>query len=122
MSIDIQNILKDYCAAWCEPDSTKRRALLENAWSDDGTYQDPSGEANGRDQLIDLIGGMHHKFPGARVEISSGVSEHHGKIYFEWRMISGDGNFSINGVDFGSFSSDGRLAQIVGFFGPFPTL
>ncbi|MDC0434242.1 nuclear transport factor 2 family protein [bacterium] len=122
MAIDIENTLKDYCAAWCEPDVNKRRAFLENAWSDDGIYQDPLGEAAGREQLIALIGGMHHKFPGARVEITSGVSKHHGKIYFEWQMLSGDGNVAFKGVDFGSFSAEGRLAQIVGFFVPTPAL
>ena len=121
-TIDIQNILTDYAAAWCEPDIDRRRAFLENAWSDDGTYQDPSVEAVGREQLIALIGDMHQKFPGARVEITSGVSEHHGKVYFEWEMIAGDGSFAIRGVDFGSFSADGRLSKIVGFFGPPPAL
>ena len=120
--IDIQNTLKGYCAAWCEPDVNKRRALLKNAWSDNGIYQDPLGEAVGREQLISLIGSMHHKSPGARVEVTSGVSEHHGKIYFEWQMVTGEGNVSFKGVDFGSFSADGRLAQIVGFFLPLPAL
>ena len=122
MAHDIQGILKNYGAAWCEPDEDKRRAHLEKAWSEEGTYHDPSGEAANREELVRLIGGMHYKFPGARIEITSGVSEHHGKIFFEWQMVTGEGETAIQGYDFGSIGQDGRLEQIVGFFGPPPAM
>ena len=122
MTTDIGSTLKDYGAAWCEPDEDKRRALLEKAWTGNGTYQDPSSQATNREELISLIGGMHKKFPGSGVVITSGASEHHGRIYFEWQMVTGDGNIAIKGVDFGTIAEDGRLEEIVGFFGPPPAL
>ncbi|MEP3278756.1 MAG: nuclear transport factor 2 family protein [Stappiaceae bacterium] len=122
MTSSLKEVISAYGAAWSEPDADKRLALLTIAWSEDGLYQDPSGEAVGRQALSDRIGGFHAQQPGARVELTSGFSEHHGKIYFSWRMLTPDGNVAINGVDFGTLDDEGRLTQIVGFFGPPPVI
>ena len=97
-------------------------ALLNTAWSDDGLYQDPTGEARGRDALSEHIGGFLHSQPGARIELNSGAAEHHGHIYFSWRMINAAGDVVISGVDFGTLDGERRIKQIVGFFGPPPSL
>ncbi|WP_299854605.1 nuclear transport factor 2 family protein [uncultured Roseobacter sp.] len=114
----LDRIAQTYGAAWCEPEVSKRRELLEIAWSKEGRYQDPSADIMGREALVDHIGDVHRQWPGARIELTSEVSTHHDKIYFSWRMITADGATAIEGVDFGTLSPDGRLAQIIGFFGP----
>ncbi|MEM7215706.1 MAG: nuclear transport factor 2 family protein [Pseudomonadota bacterium] len=115
-------VLKAYGQAWLEQDEAKRRELLNFAWADNGLYQDPSAEALGREALIKHIGGMHDQQPGARVELTSGHSEHHGRIQFNWQFVNPDGEVVIRGVDFGTLDNDGRLREIVGFFGPPPEL
>ncbi|MEM9330206.1 MAG: nuclear transport factor 2 family protein [Pseudomonadota bacterium] len=116
----IADILKAYGEAWLEPDEAKRRELLHFAWAEDGVYQDPSAEAIGREALVQHIGGMLAQQPGARVELTSGFSEHHGKIQFNWRFVQPNGEVAINGVDFGTLDENGQLSQIIGFFGPPP--
>ncbi len=107
-----------YGAAWLELDEDARRGLLNTAWSDGGTYTDPSADLAGRDALCAHIGGFHQNMPGARIEITSAVDEHHGKLRFTWKMVGADGNLVMEGIDFGALAEDGRIASIVGFFGP----
>ena len=116
----LNHILQAYGDAWCETDSDKRRTLLDIAWADDGLYQDPSGEARGRESLGTHIGEVHRSFPGARIELTSGVDGHHDRIRFAWRMIAADGSVPVQGVDFGRVGPDGRLTEIIGFFGAEP--
>ncbi len=116
--MSVREIIKTYTACWSEQDEGRRRALLDKVWAEDGTYQDPTADVAGREALVQHIGGFHQSMPGARIELASGVSEHHGHIYFAWRLITADGSTYVEGVDFGTVDADGRLSQIVGFFGP----
>lgn len=120
MSVSLSDVLPAYGAAWRETDPEKRLELLNLAWSDDGVYRDPSAEAVGRTALSDHIGVVQSQQTGARIELTSGASHHHGHIYFTWRMLNAEGAVAINGIDFGTLDGDGRLSQIVGFFGPPP--
>ncbi len=111
-----------YAAAWSEPDRAKRDASLAIAWSEDGIYRDPLKEAKGRHALSDYIGTVHQKTPGARIEYTSGVNQHHDHIYFSWHLVTDAGEPVLVGVDFGTLDGDGRLLQIVGFFGEMTSL
>ena len=116
----LTQVLKAYGDAWCEVDAEKRWALLEIAWADDGLYQDPGSEARGRDSLHALIGRVLARFPGGRIELTSGVDAHHDRIRFAWRMVMADGTVPIQGIDCGRVGADGRLTEIIGFFGAQP--
>lgn len=119
---DIHDVLDAYGRAWREPDDALRLILLETAFADDGLYQDPSANANGRTALSEHISGVLETYPGSRVEITSGVDRHHDKIRFTWHMRSANGAIAIEGIDFGEIGADGRLTSIIGFFGPVPAL
>lgn len=111
-----------YSAAWSQPDTERRRELLEQAWAVDGVYLDPTAEVLGRDALIAHIGGFLHQSQGARLVLTSGVDVHHGVLRFRWKMVAADGKTElVEGLDYGELDQDGRLKRIVGFFGPFPT-
>lgn len=116
----LKPVLKAYGDAWCEPDTDKRRALLEIAWAENGLYQDPSGEALGSESLVRHIGQVHAQFPRARIELTSGVDQHHDRIRFAWRLVVADGSVLVSGLDIGRVGSDGRLTEIIGFFGAQP--
>lgn len=109
-----------YVAAWHDPDPDARRALLDACWAADGVYCDPTGRAEGRDELSAHIGSFHERLPGTRIELASGVDEHDGLLRFAWRMVSPDGAVTVDGVDFGDVDDAGQLRRIVGFFGPLP--
>jgi len=107
-----------YAGAWSEPDRALRQQLLDRAWAEDGTYTDPTVHIAGRQGLVDHIGKVFEQFPGARLEVTSGVDMHHEKLRFTWRMLLADGKVFMDGIDFGELSTTGQLHRIVGFFGP----
>lgn len=117
-----QDVLTAYIDAWSEPDPDRRDALLRVAWSEEGIYRDPQMETKDRQALSDYIGTVHERMPGSHLAYTSGVSRHHAHIYFSWQLVTADGKVALKGVDFGSLAADGRLRQIVGFFGDLPAL
>lgn len=116
----VEEIVRAYGAAWNEPDIERRRQLLETAWAEGGVYTDPTAHVEGRAALLTHIAGFHAQMPGARLSLTSGVDEHHGRVRFTWIMRAVDGATIAEGVDFGDLDADGRLARITGFFGPLP--
>ena len=116
-----REVIEAYAAAWNEAEEAGRRRLLERSWADDGTYTDPTAHVEGREALARHIAGLQQRVPGARIFLTSGVDEHHGVLRFTWRLVGPDETMTVEGVDFGELSSDGRLRRIVGFFGPPPT-
>jgi hypothetical protein len=115
-----EEIVLAYVAAWSETDEGKRRALLEKSWAENGTYTDPTVEVVGREALVQHIGGIHQRFAGHRILLTSGVDEHHGRLRFTWGMVSPEGSRVSEGIDFGEVDSDNRLIRITGFFGSVP--
>ena len=113
-------IVTAYGESWNQSDESGRRKLLEEAWADDGIYSDPTALVEGREALIAHIGGFHEAFPGARIDATTGVDEHHGWLRFGWVMRDATGATVTEGFDVGELADDGRLRRIVGFFGPFP--
>ena len=110
-----------YGASWNESDDARRGALLEQAWADGGVYQDPTGKAEGRDELVAHIGGFHAMFPGRTIDFASGVDVTEVGARWAWVMRNGD-EVELEGVDFADFGPDGRITRIAGFFGPLPPL
>lgn len=117
--MDASEMVATYGAAWNEPDEAARRALLEKAWADDGQYSDPTGSADGRDELLTHIAGFQEMFPGHTIDNSSAVDARDNVFRFAWVMRNGTEDI-LEGMDYGELAVDGRIAKIVGFFGPFP--
>jgi hypothetical protein len=114
------DVVSIYLAAWNEPDGDKRRALIEQCWADDGLYCDPLCDGRGRDALDGFIAGMHAQQPGAKIELTSEIDQHHNQIRFAWAFLDKDGKRAIAGIDAGELASDGKLARIVGYWGAPP--
>jgi hypothetical protein len=58
-------------------------------------------------------------FPGHTIEPTSGVDAHAHVFRFRWELRNADG-VALEGMDYGDLAEDGRIAHIVGFFGPWP--
>ena len=119
--MDLSEIVATYGSAWNETDESKRAALLEQAFAADGTYQDPMGAANSRDELVAHIAGFHAMMPGQVIDQASAVDAHGDVFRFAWVMRDG-AEVTLEGMDFGEVAPDGRIRRIVGFFGPFPPM
>ena len=118
----LDELVKVYCAAWNEPDAQHRRVLLEKVWSPGGTYTDPQSHVEGREALVELIGKFLQRSSGARIMTSSHADFHHGMFRFAWKLVGGDGQTVMEGIDFGTLGPDRKLQKIVGFFGPIKPL
>lgn len=118
----VEDTVQAYGAAWNEPEEAARRKLLEAAWSDDGAYTDPQSNVQGRDALVALIGGFQKQMPGARIELASGVDQHHDRLRFAWKLVGPNEATMVEGIDYGELAEDGRLSKIVGFWGQPPAL
>ena len=115
----IEEVVGAYAAAWNEPDIAARRQLLEKSWAAAGTYTDPTAHLEGREALVQHISGFQKGLPNTRIEPTSQVDVHHNQIRFTWKITKVDGTTASEGMDFGVIDADGRIAKIVGFFGPF---
>ena len=116
----LTEILDIYNAAWNETDAETRRAHLEEAFVDDGVYCDPMVHAVGPAAISDYIGQAFVGFGAFSIERTSGLDEHHGYVRFTWHMVSPSGEALVDGFDVVRLADDGRLREVIGFFGPFP--
>jgi hypothetical protein len=117
----LQDLIVTYDRAWGEPDEGERRRLLEVSWAEDGELVDPGeGRFRGRDAVVGRIAGFSERFPGARVEVTSGLDEHHGFLRYAWTIFAADGRALLEGMDFAEVAEDGRLRRVVMFFGRLP--
>lgn len=118
----IEDVVREYMAAWNEPDAAKRATHLASAWADGGVYVDPLTRGEGREGLDAIIVGFHAQQPGASIALVSGIDQHHDQIRFRWDFVGADGKVAISGIDVGEVAPDGRLAKIAGFWGDPPAL
>lgn len=119
--MDTNELISAYDRAWSEADPAERRRLLEAVWVEDGELIDPQGgRIQGRDAIIQRITDFSGRFPGARVEVTSGLDEHHGFVRYGWTITNAQGAPILNGIDVCELSPDGRLRRVIMFFGPLP--
>ena len=118
--MDVGAVVTAYGSSWNEPDEAARRQLLESAWADDGTYCDPTANVEGREALVAHIGALQVAMPGHTIDLVTGVDDHDDHLRFGLVMYGPDGSAVLEGMDYGHLAEDGRLQQIVGFFGPLP--
>ncbi len=111
-----EQLLEPYFAAWNETDSARRDALLARCWAEGGVYSDPTVETKGAAALSAMIGKVQQQYPGARLERTSRLDQHHDVLRFSWRMVLADGKALPEGVDFVQVV-DGRIARSAGFCG-----
>ena len=113
----LTELIDRYCAAWRERNADARREILEQVWHREGRYSDPRAEVTGRPALCDLIGEIQASLPDGKVMRLSPVDSHHGYFRFTWAIQMDNGSQRPESVDFGRLAEDGRILEIVGFFG-----
>lgn len=114
--ISPDQVLKAYESAWRETNPVRRRAFLEIAWTDDGSYADPTGSAEGRPALASHIARHHANRPDHLIEISGDPIHVTGGAEFDWIMADGSGGVAMTGHDSAAFAPDGRIARLARVF------
>lgn len=105
-----------YAAAWLEPDTQRRRELVDVAWAADAVYCDPLDLVTGREALVSHIGGTQAVLPGGRVAVTSKPVRHHDSAFFRWTMTDGTGAVVLTGFDVVQLDDEGRISRLTGFF------
>ena len=106
-------------AAWNERDPALVRSHLERALAPDIEFIDPSVETHGIDEFEANVHDVHARVPGAEYSRTSGVDGHHRIYRYSWQ-ISRDGEVILPGFDVAEVDEDGKVARVLGFFGPLP--
>lgn len=111
-----------YCAVWNEPEETRRRELLNSVWRASATYTDPTVFADGAEDLLSHIGSVRARRPGAILNRTTPLDEHHGHVRFGWRVTQSDGSLLREGIDIAEVDDSGKIRRMLGFFGPLASL
>lgn len=112
---DVNTLIDGYMAAWNEPDPERRRALVSQTWTEDGTYVDPLMDGAGAESIAAMIGAAQQQYPGHRFELAAGPDAHHDSVRFSWHLVPEGGAAVATGIDFGTLAEDGRLRSVTGF-------
>ncbi len=116
-TVELTELIDRYCAAWRERDPDTRKEILEQVWHAEGRYSDPRAEVTGRAALCDLIGKIQASVPEGKVVRLSPLDAHHDCFRFTWCLRRENGQSLPESIDFGRMAGDGRILEIVGFFG-----
>ena len=106
-------------AAWNEAEPAKVRGHLERALAPDVRFVDPSIDVTGIDGFEANVHEVHARLPGAVYSRTSGVDSHNGLHRYSW-AIHRDGELVLPGFDVVETDAEGRVARVLGFFGPLP--
>ena len=105
--------------AWNESVPSKIRGLLEQALSPDVHFIDPSIDVIGIDGFEANVHEVHARLPGAVYSRTSSVDSHHSLYRYSW-AIHQQGELVLPGFDVVETDTSGRVARVLGFFGPLP--
>ena len=84
---EVTTVVDGYIAMWNETDPERRRSIIEQTWTDDGSYVDPHAEVAGVDGLDALVAAVQEQFPGHRFVLAAGPDTHHDRMRFTWQLV-----------------------------------
>ncbi len=116
-STDITDAVDTHLEAYGEPDQARRAGLLERVWSEDGRLVDPPAVGTGRQGISALADALQQQFAGHRFRRTSVVDTHNDAFRYTWDLVGPDGTAVLSGLDVGQLASDGKIREIIGFFG-----
>jgi hypothetical protein len=119
---ELNALIDTHLAAHAHPDSTHRAGVVQRIWAEDAQLIDPPLAATGHAQIVQQADQLLAQFPGHSFKRSSGIDNHHGMARYAWQLIGPTGAVALEGIDIAQVNSEGRLAQVAGFFGPLAAL
>jgi hypothetical protein len=118
----INEVVAGYIAAWNETDPSRRRDIIAQTWSDDGSYLDSHRDSTGHAAIDAMISAVQQRYPGYRFRLSSGIEAHHDRVRFSWQAGGTEqAPLFFAGTDFAMLANDGRLKAVTGFTDAMPS-
>lgn len=120
MSAEALAVLQAYVDLWSEPDATRRAALLDRCWREDSEIIGPGYHFRGRQAVLDEAARHLANPAGHRALRRSGFDLHSGWARFTIAVVDAQGLVLQEGWDVVAFAADGRIAQVITFWGELP--
>lgn len=118
---DFTELIDRYIDMWNDTDTSRRRALIARAWTEDAIYLDPMMRGEGHDGIDAMVSEVQQRFPSHRFRRTSEVDCCADQVRFSWELAPQDGvpGATVKGTDFGVIEH-GRLRSITGFLDAAP--
>ncbi|MFI6445046.1 nuclear transport factor 2 family protein [Kitasatospora sp. NPDC050543] len=116
---DLQQLAERYIATWNETEPAARRKLIDELWSEGGSYTDPLMEVTGPAAIDAAIGAAQAQFPGLVFTLGA-VDSHHNLARFTWDLGPAGAEALIVGFDVLVADADGRIGSVLGFLDKVP--
>ncbi|MFE9535247.1 nuclear transport factor 2 family protein [Streptomyces sp. NPDC006691] len=113
----VTELVEKYFAIWNETDDPARGALLEEVFTPDATYTDPTITAEGLTAIGEYIAAARKNFGGMLFRYNT-LLTHHDAVHFSWQVGSTDAEPVASGFDVAWFDGD-RIGRLYGFFNGF---
>ncbi len=111
----VTTVVEGYIAMWNETDPERRRWIIEQTWTADGSYVDPHADVEGADGIDALVAAVQEQFAGHRFVLAAGPDAHHDRVRFTWQLVGEGGDAIATGTDVAVVADDGRLRDVTGF-------
>ncbi|MDX6263197.1 MAG: hypothetical protein QOH84_4885 [Kribbellaceae bacterium] len=113
--MNASTLATQYFAMWNEADADTRAAIIEQTWSTDGAFVDPSFEVSGHDGLTKMVETAHEMFPGHAFSLTGQVEEHHNRLRWSWHLAAAGQQPVAGGTDVVTLTDDGKISEVIGF-------
>ena len=105
-----------YIAAWNERDPKRRRELVAETWTEDGSYIDAHRNGKGHGPIDAMLATTQAQFPSYRLTLISGIEAYNNFVRFSWSAGgTNEAPLYLSGTDFATLAQDGRFRIVAGF-------
>lgn len=108
------DVVRRYLAVWNLPDD-RRRAAVDEVFTEDVFYADPEVALRGRTALDSYIGLTRRRFEGLVFTAYGRPDGHHQQVRFGWQCAAEGGEPALTGMDV-ALLDGGRVLALYGFF------
>jgi uncharacterized protein YndB with AHSA1/START domain len=105
-------------AAWSEPDTAKREALLDRLATEDVRFRDRFSLIDGMSDLRPHLAAVHKFMPGMRLEREGDIRHCQGTVLADWVARAADGSERGRGTNIFALGHHGRIEAVTGFWNP----
>ena len=115
-TVNYETLIDRYFESLNETGGQRRRELIKQTWTENGTFAYPGQEVKGLAAIDADVESVQKKYPGAKVRRTSKVEViKNNYVRFNWDFAVPGGETLIRGVDFAVIAG-GKLVLVVGFF------
>jgi hypothetical protein len=95
---DPETVVATFIAIRNAADEHERRALVEEAMTEDASYVDPLMSGSGADEITEMIAGAQSQFAGHVFALHAGPDVHHDRVRFSWTLAPEGGDSVVVAV------------------------